>query len=58
MLRRLTLFLFPCLLLSNLAFSHLRESRNYKPLVVPMALMTAEYLLQLVPARQPPSNTY
>lgn len=44
-LRRLTLFLLPVLLGSSLLFSWLREARNFVPLIVPMAIITAGLLL-------------
>lgn len=40
-LRRLILYLVPVLLVSSLMFSWLREARNYVPLIVPMAIITA-----------------
>jgi len=43
-LRSLVLYLFPVLFISGLAFSYLREARNFVPLVAPFALMTVYYL--------------
>lgn len=41
LLRRMTLFLFPCLWISSLLFSHLEEARNYIPVSVLLAVMAA-----------------
>jgi hypothetical protein len=43
--RRLVVFLLPVLLLSNAVFSWFGETRNLIPAVIPMALMTAGYLM-------------
>lgn len=44
-LRDLVLFLLPPLILSNIMFSWLHESRNFIPVVIPMAIITSDYLL-------------
>ena len=43
--RQLVVFLLPLLLLSNAVFSWFGETRNLIPAVIPMALMTAGYLM-------------
>lgn len=43
-LRGLVWFLLPVLLGSSLLFSWLREARNYVPVVIPLALITAAWL--------------
>lgn len=43
-LQSLILFLLPCLWTSNLLFSHLKESRNFMPVVVPIAVVAASVL--------------
>ncbi|MBW7957514.1 MAG: hypothetical protein H3C68_06425 [Deltaproteobacteria bacterium] len=46
-LRNLVLFILPPLVVSNMMFSWLHESRNLIPAVIPMAIITSEYLLAL-----------
>lgn len=43
--RNLAVFLLPLLLLSNMTFGWLWETRNLIPAVIPMALITSDYLL-------------
>jgi hypothetical protein len=45
-LKSLILFLAPCLLISGLFFSWLREARNYMPLVALLAVCTARVLFE------------
>lgn len=44
-LKRLTVFLLPILLFSNLLFSWLSETRNLIPVVIPLAIIASDYLL-------------
>ena len=44
--RQAVLFLAPCLILSTMIFSSMREARNYMPLVVPMAVIGAGVVLR------------
>lgn len=44
-LRNLVLFLLPPLIVSNIMFSWLHESRNFIPVVIPLAIITSDYLL-------------
>ncbi len=43
--RNLALFLLTALLLSNMMFSWLVETRNLIPAVIPLALLTSDYLM-------------
>lgn len=43
-LRELILFLAPILLLTNLFFSNLTETRNLIPVVIPLLIVTAKFL--------------
>jgi hypothetical protein len=43
--KRLVLFLLPILVLTNIAFSWIEETRNYIPAIIPMALMAANLLV-------------
>jgi hypothetical protein len=43
--KTLVLFLFPVLLLTHIIIGFLWETRNLIPVAIPMALMTANYLL-------------
>jgi hypothetical protein len=45
-LQKLTIFLLPILILSNIVFSWFHETRNLIPVAIPMAQLTAEYLLK------------
>lgn len=44
-IRTLVLYLTPTLILSNIVFGWLHEARNLIPVVIPMALMTANFLI-------------
>lgn len=42
--KKLVIFLLPTLVLSNVVFSWLEETRNFIPVIIPMALLTANFL--------------
>ncbi len=44
-LKHLVMFLLPMLLLSNSIFSWLHEARNLIPVVIPMAIISSDYLM-------------
>jgi hypothetical protein len=44
-LKHLVMFLLPILLLSNTIFSWLHETRNLIPVVIPMAIISSDYLM-------------
>jgi hypothetical protein len=47
-LKRMTFFLLPVLLISNLFFGWLRETRNYMPIVFVLSVVAARYLSRRV----------
>lgn len=55
--RNLVLYLLPCLLFSNLLFSWMFETRNLVPALIPMALITANYLISIYNDNGKPLNS-